>query len=288
MPRTSAAWENTPSKIPVAPGSPNPLESRFNGLSMRNITPIRRNNTKSLTNLRGEAQLRAAEAVEAANNQLAHQTPVRYAAPLARKIGTQRSSIGSPDEIANSPYCEDISMMSYVPTPPPMRPRRGSLAPLGPTISGASQGSSSSTEVSSSGSDKASIAPTTHTNLPSMIPTPSYQYREAATPAKWTLDDPDLPSPFIRRASTAPTAVIPTATAVTSVAERRPLVPTSHENTRTATSTLPHRVPAKSLVPRSRSGTLHQQVLKTNAGRASGEGTTGATLLSKFRAGAGR
>jgi hypothetical protein len=290
MPRTSGTWENTPSKIPVAPGSPNPLESRFNRLAMRNITPIRRNNTKSLTNLRGEAQLRAAEAVEAANQNLAHQTPLRHVNPFARKSGTQRSSIGSPDEFANSPYCEDVSMMSYMPTPPPIRPRRGCLAPLGPTVSssGVSSSSTSSTERSSSGSDKVSTAPITHASAPSMIPAPSYQYKEAATPAKWTMDDPDLPSPFIRRASTAPTAVVAAATTTTAAAERRPLVPTSHENTRAATSTLPLRVPAKSMVPGSRSGTLHQQVLKTNAGRVSGEGTTGTTLLSKFRSGAGR
>jgi NIMA (never in mitosis gene a)-related kinase len=115
-----------------------------------------------------------------------------------------------------------------------------------------------------------------------MIPTSSFTYREAATPAKWTMDDPDLPSPFIRRASTAPTAV------VAAERERRPLVPVSHDNTRTAAATAPLRLAGKTTVPRSKSGTLHQQVLKTNAGRASGEGTTGSAVSTKFRFGAGR
>jgi len=269
-PRLSMAWNDTPSKIPVAPDSPNPLESRFGTLAMRNVTPIRRNNTKSLTNLRGEAQARAAEA--AAAEGLAQQTPARHAAyPMGR--GPQRASIGSPGEL--SPFCEDISMMSYAPTPAPMRMRRGSLAP-GPSVYSAASSASSHeasrpAQANSGGSDKASAASTgSHvSSAGSMIPTSTYAYREAATPAKWTIDDPDLPSPFIRRAATVP---VPAPSAV----DRRPLVPISHDNTRAAT--IPSRIipiGKTTSVPRSKSGNLHQQVLKTNAGRVSGEGTGG-------------
>jgi len=268
-PRLSMAWNDTPSKIPVAPDSPNPLESRFGTLAMRNVTPIRRNNTKSLTNLRGEAQARAAEA--AAAEGLAHQTPARHAAPIGR--GPQRASIGSPGEL--SPFCEDISMISYAPTPAPTRMRRGSLAP-GPSMysapsSASSQEASRPAHANSGGSDKASGTSTgSHvSSVGSMIPTITYAYREAATPAKWTIDDPDLPSPFIRRAATAPVPA-------SSAADRRPLVSISHDNSRA--TTIPSRIipiAKTTSVPRSKSGNLHQQVLKTNAGRVSGEGTGG-------------
>lgn len=263
------AWNETPSKIPVAPDSPNPLESRFGSLAMRNVTPIRRNNTKSLTNLRGEAQARAAEA--AAAEGLAHQTPARNAAPPMGR-GPQRASIGSPGEL--SPFCEDISMMSYAPTPAPMRLRRGSLAPGSSVYSAASSASSHELprppQANSGGSDKTSGTTSTGSHVSSvgsMIPTSTYAYREAATPAKWTIDDPDLPSPFIRRAATVP---------VPPMVDRRPLGPSSHDNTRAAT--IPSRIipiAKTSSVPRSKSGNLHQQVLKTNAGRVSGEGTGG-------------
>ena len=285
MPRTSMAWNDTPSKIPIAPDSPNPLESRFGNLAMRNVTPIRRNNTKSLTNLRGEAQARAAEAAEAEG--LAHQTPARHALQMLGR-GTQRSSIGSPGELA-SPYCEDVSMMSYAPTPAPARLRRGSLAP-GPSLqstasSASSHESTRQTQANSGGSDKTSATSTgSHANPSgSMIPTSTFAYREAATPAKWTLDDPDLPSPFIRRASTAPISVL----------ERKPLGPSSHDNTaRSAIPTIASRmIPSgkTTSVARSKSGNLHQQVLKTNAGRVSGEGTgTGTGTGGKFRLALGR
>jgi NIMA (never in mitosis gene a)-related kinase len=266
--RGPMAWNDTPSKIPIAPDSPNPLESRFGSLAMRNVTPIRRNNTKSMTNLRGEAQARAAEAAEIEG--LAHQTPARQAIPLVGR-GAQRSSIGSPGELA-SPYCEDISMISYVPTPAPARMRRGSLAP-GPSSATSSTSSHgvSGQQGSSAGSDKTSGSNSgSHAGATgSMIPTATFTYREAATPAKWTMDDPDLPSPFIRRASTAP---------VPSVVERKPLGPSLHDNARSGTLTIPSRAPVAakmSSVPRSKSGNLHQQVLKTNAGRVSGEGTGG-------------
>jgi hypothetical protein len=291
MPRTSMAWNDTPSKIPIAPDSPNPLESRFGTLAMRNVTPIRRNNTKSLTNLRGEAQARAAEAAQA--EALAHQTPARHALQMLGR-GAQRSSIGSAADLA-SPYCEDVSMMSYAPTPAPARLRRGSLAP-GPSLpstalSASYNESTRQPQASSGGSDKTSGTSTgSHiSSAGSMIPTSTFAYREAATPAKWTLDDPDLPSPFIRRASTAPVSVL----------ERKPLGPSSHDNTvRSAIPLIPSRIlpPGKTTsVPRSKSGNLHQQVLKTNAGRVSGEGTgpgtgmgTGTGTSGKFRFALGR
>ncbi|WVR00242.1 hypothetical protein IAU59_007384 [Kwoniella sp. CBS 9459] len=72
----------------------------------------------------------------------------------------------------------------------------------GPGYDSASS-SSGSGSGESSGSDTGRNA-TAITFPPTQIPAPTFIYREAATPAKWALEDPDLPSPFLKRADTAP------------------------------------------------------------------------------------
>lgn len=255
------AYDETPSKIPIAPDSPNPLDHRFNSLSLRNVTPLRKNNTKSMYNLRAEAQARAAEADDASESQ--QKTP-------AKRGAGHRSSIGSPGELDRVAYCEDVSMRTYIATPGSMivgRNGRPSFPPgsAGSTSSGQSHPGSRQT---SSGSDENNPIPPP-AERPSKIPTPSFVYREAATPAKWALDDPDLPSPFIRRASTAP---VPAPTVVER--DRQPLGSIFGPN---PAISAPRMQKKTSAAPRSRSGTLHRDVLRANAGRASGEGTTAGT-----------
>jgi NIMA (never in mitosis gene a)-related kinase len=257
------AWEDTPSKIPVAiaTASPVPLE-RLPAAGQ--ATPLRRANTKSLGNMyaayKGEA------------------TPAKQTIP---QPGRQRTSIGSPSELY---YNEDITMasmaspaLSVLASPAPFipRPRRSYAAPTG-TLASHSSGSLAS------GSSSESISSHEQENIPpTMIPAPTtFVYREAATPAKWAMEDPDLPSPFLRRLPTAPPAI---------PAERQPLggislQPTAHATLSSApTNVKPSGMivpggiaPKKSsmpAIPRSRSGNLHQHVLRANAhARTSGEG----------------
>lgn len=236
------AYEDTPSKIPmaIAAVSPAPLE-RAQG------TPLRRAATKSLGNI-GSAYREQA-------------TPAKQTIPFP---GRQRTSIGSPSEL----HCfnEDVSMASPAPSsigsPAPFmpRPRRSSVAP-GSLISQPNAIASGSSSDSVSASDQENIPPT-------MIPAPTnaFVYREAATPAKWTPEDPDLPSPFLRRAVTAP---VPQ--------ERQPLGSIAIQPPAVSLNSLPapngNIIKAKTNIPRSRSGNLHQHVLKANAhARTSGEG----------------
>jgi len=257
------AWEDTPSKIPVAiaTASPVPLERLPPAVQ---ATPLRRANTKSLGNMnaafRGDS------------------TPAKQTMP---QPGRQRTSIGSPSELYLN---EDITMasmaspaLSVLASPATFVPRarRSSIAPTG-TLSSHSSGSLAS------GSSSESITSHDQENIPpTMIPAPTaFVYREAATPAKWTMEDPDLPSPFLRRMPTAPPAVPterqplggislqPTAYAASSSAptNNRPAIVSSVSGAPTKKSSLP-------AIPRSRSGNLHQHVLRANAhARTSGEG----------------
>ncbi|KAL7418426.1 hypothetical protein Q5752_006884 [Cryptotrichosporon argae] len=254
-------YEDTPSKIPMsaAAASPAPLGLGIGQAPLRQGTPLRRNATKSLGSLAAQACLdaeRAAAATEA--------TPSR---PV------QRTSIGSPSELARQRYeSYDISMASMaspapssVTSPFIVRPRKSSAAPLATWLN----------KASSESPDAATTAPVPPTMIPAPVPT--YTYRPDATPAKWTVDDPDLPSPFIRRASTAPLYIASAPLAL----DRAPLGLINPQ---------PQRAPAaepatsaagpgrKTAMPRSRSGTLHQHVLRqnaTHAARVSGEGVGG-------------
>jgi hypothetical protein len=242
------AYDDTPSKIPmaIAAASPVPLD-RAQG------TPIRRAATKSLGNL-GAAYREQA-------------TPAKQTIPFP---GRQRTSIGSPSELYY--FNEDVSMASPVtstidsPAPFMPRPRRSSIAPggqtyhLGPITSGSSSDSV----------DQENIPPT-------MIPAPTnaFVYREAATPAKWTPEDPDLPSPFLRRAVTAPVSQ-----------ERQPLCGIAIQPASASSITLPvsssNSTKAKTNIPRSKSGNLHQHVLRANAhARTSGEGPRQRTTTAR-------
>ncbi|WWC91663.1 uncharacterized protein L201_006609 [Kwoniella dendrophila CBS 6074] len=317
------AYGDTPSKIPLAAiSSPTPLD-RFAhlGIQPKAATPLRRNATKSLGNIAAEAKQQAER--DAANSNavvnggltsgvtLGEATPAKQ---IYRGIGgihsRQRSSIGSPDDLKN--YGEDISMAIATPistaASPWLRPRRSSIVPS--TLNNNNnQGSTSSGTAVSSGSGSGSSSSSSssennETNLPpTMIPAPipihlapstqsTYIYKEAATPAKWNIEDPDLPSPFLRRANTAPIS--------NQIGERQVLgsinpQPTSYsalgrQQTTTTSSELPlllKKIPSSSTsstgsggggMPRSKSGgglSLHQHVLRNNAivaGRTSGDG----------------
>lgn len=115
-----------------------------------------------------------------------------------------------------------------------------------------------------------------------------------ATPAKWSVDDPDLPSPFLRRMPTAPAAIPGAATErMTTMSrdrererERDRMVlgqinpqPAIGTGTTRAASTAPWTVNAypglrKAPIPRSKSGNLHQVVLQRNAVGATAGTTT--------------
>ncbi|WVR07723.1 hypothetical protein IAU60_004765 [Kwoniella sp. DSM 27419] len=292
-------YAETPSKIPLASvASPLPLDSRMAGMSIqpRAITPLRRNNTKSLGNLAAAAR---ADAERDAAWAAAEATPAKQIVGSTRQ---QRTSIGSPSELAKAVYCEDISMASYaspmsMASPWAPRPRRSSLIPAAPasnaqpsssgssSASGSSSGSAGSTE-SSQDTYKAAIPPT-------MIPAPTFVYREAATPAKWAMEDPDLPSPFLRRATTAP---VPPITEM-----RQPLGSINPQPVSAPVSTSASAINLGRMVdgsqtqmkkiPRSRSGNLHQHVLKHNAviaGRTSGEGVAGGHGPMRTKAGPAR
>lgn len=252
------AYDDTPSKIPIAPDSPNPLDHRFNSLSLRNVTPLRKNNTKSMYNLRAEAQARAVSGEETIE--------VSQKTPAKRGTG-HRSSIGSPGELDRVPFCEDVSMRTYIATPGSTMAGRLGRPSFPPSSAGSSSSGQSHTgsQQTSSGSDESNpVLPPSE--RPSKIPAPTFIYREAATPAKWALDDPDLPSPFIRRASTAP---VP-APATMAERDRQPLGSIFGPN---PVISAPKMQRKGSAAPRSRSGTLHKDVLRANAGRASGDNT---------------
>ncbi|OCF38189.1 NEK protein kinase [Kwoniella heveanensis BCC8398] len=343
------AYADTPSKIPLASmSSPAPLDSRFATLGIqqpRAITPMRKNATKSLGNLAAAAR---ADAERDAAWAAAEATPAKQilGGPSSHRA-QQRTSIGSPSELTRGTgmgvYCEDITMASMTGSPMSIaspwlpRPRRSSVAP---TTASSQQYSSSSTAAagsatasatgSGSGYDSASSSSasgesrgsgsgsgrnTATVSLPpTQIPAPTFVYREAATPAKWALEDPDLPSPFLRRANTAP---IPSTTTTTAYNQetRQPLgaismnpavQSQSQPNSISVPSFQSSIIPARGNIPaigksedgqgqkmtRRKSGTLnlHQHVLRHNAvmaGRTSGEGVAGAGSAGTVAAGSG-
>ena len=271
------AYEDTPSKIPLAAVIPSPgLFDRFSDVHASGGPALRRNATKSLGNLATAARADAER--EAAWAAAGDATPARQTIPHSRQ---QRTSIGSPSEL-KAGWSEDISMASpAMSVASPMsflhRPRRSSVMPAlfatqqtkdsadpsFPSVSSSksidSQSSASLICCDASGGRSATMPPT-------MIPAPTFVYREAATPARWTPEDPDLPSPFIRRYTTAP--LLPLTTA-----DRQPLAAINIQTTTVAATqpTLTGKGTTKPVVmPRSKSGNLHQQVLRTNAQQAMG------------------
>jgi hypothetical protein len=171
----------------------------------------------------------------------ATQTPAKQGVP--GRVG--RTSIGSPSELQNGThgyahahahahmyaqahaharalahphahgytYSEDISMASpSVGSPWVPRPRRSSVAPSIHAPLPQPSSSASSLESASSGESAATTVSDRMAHIPpTMIPAPttSYIYRECATPAKWSAEDPDLPSPFLRRTPSAPAGIMP-------------------------------------------------------------------------------
>jgi hypothetical protein len=231
MSRLYPSFEDTPSKIPTS-------ASTLALGPARAPTPLRRNATKSLGNLGGAARAQAErDAVWASMN--ATQTPAKQCIP--GRVG--RTSIGSPSELQNGThgyahahahahahvyahahahphahgytYSEDISMASpSVGSPWVPRPRRSSIAPSIHVPLPQPSSSASSLESGTSGESAATTVSDRIAHIaipPTMIPAPttSYIYREGATPAKWSAEDPDLPSPFLRRTPSAPAGIMP-------------------------------------------------------------------------------
>ena len=254
------AYEDTPSKIPfLASAAAAPIDRP----PVRSATPLRRNATKSLGNLGSQYR----------NSGMYEGTPARQVVP---QFGIkQRTSIGSPSDVR---YNEDVSMASPAssmlisPAPYVPRARRSSVAPS--VVAQQSRQPSTSASAESLGS---ATSEEDTPILPTMIPAPTgFVYREMATPAKWGVEDPDLPSPFIRRMPTAPAQLQTTQQGI--VPTRQPLGSIDIQPT-ASTGHVP--VGIKRVPQRSRSGTLHQQVLKSNAARTS-EGT-GRTRVSVAR-----
>lgn len=289
------AYEDTPSKIPLAAAIASPiLLDRLTNPPTRSIIPLRRNATKSLGNLAAAARADAER--EALWTGVIEATPAKQTIPFSRQ---QRTSIGSPSELRQI-WNEDVSMASpamSVASPGLFlhRSKRSSVAPA--TIlssqhsrisTNPSLTSGSSTESIDSQSSATSLGyDASRSNMatvpPTMIPTPTFIYREAATPARWAPEDPDLPSPFIRRFATAPpqTSAVP---------DRQPLGSINPQPSMAAPiyPKLAGKVSAKPPpMPRSKSGNLHQHVLRANAqqvlvARTSGEnGRARAAAVSK-------
>lgn len=263
-----AAYHDTPSKIPfpLAYNSPAPLDSKIaskisrlharRGSASSSSLP-RRLASKSLTNLATRARLDD----EAASSGVA--TPAKQRSPYGHLAG--RTSIGSPGEL-DRVFSDDVTMRTAT--------SFGSPAPymMSPFIPRPRQ-------ATPSGEDEIADLP------PTLIPIPTFVYRPDATPAKWNPEDPDAPSPFIRRASianmaaaAAPAQPIFSATGGASSAPACAARPSSRERERTPLSTISPQPPAAASMagsaarklPKSRSGnlsSLHHTVLARNAAR---------------------
>lgn len=224
-----------------------------------------------------------------------------------------RSSISSPDDLkkkessyhqapipnANQYYwTEDVSMASPATTVGspfvPLAPGAGGIMPsdrrrsiprppfsfgfgVRPLVSTTSSQESISSASGSgdSGPDLQALALASGSGGPSSNASSSSQQTSLPTPAKWSMEDPDLPSPFLRRMPTAPPAFLsgggggglaPSASA----RERAPLGlinPQPSASGSGSAGPIAPKKPGMSTVPmpRSRSGNLHQHVLKQNA-----------------------
>ncbi|KAL1412726.1 hypothetical protein Q8F55_000473 [Vanrija albida] len=249
------SYDDTPSKIPFpsAFASPVPLDARLTskiaGLpsGSKPSSLARRLASKSLTNLASRA--RDDDDLELPSTQA---TPAKRAAAPGTPFRRQhRTSIGSPGELERH-FLEDVTMATASPSstifPTPFSQRRRKDSAV------------------------SEDAP------PSLIPAPTFVFRPEATPAKWSPDDPDLPSPFLRRAAPAQPSFGATTERV--VAEQRePLAAINAQpfasagNTASGAAAQTH----KAALPRSKSGaSLHQRVLRHNAVRTSDHGVAAA------------
>lgn len=287
-----AAYNDTPSKIPfpLAYNSPAPLDSKIASKIMRlnsrrgsassaSSLP-RRLASKSLTNLAARrADDEALTAAASSGGEVS--TPAKQRSPFRHLAG--RTSIGSPGEL-DRVFHDDITMRTATSFASPA-PSMGS--PFVPRPRQASE------------EDEVTDLP------PTSIPIPSFVYRPDATPAKWNPEDPDAPSPFIRRGSSsgsassagsAPSQPVfssgssgsgPAAAPSSSGASSVPGSAASSTGGSTRPSSRGERAPLSSInpqpsapaattsaaprkLPRSRSGnlsSLHQTVLARNAAR---------------------
>jgi hypothetical protein len=232
-----AAYHDTPSKIPgaVAYNSPAPLDSKIASKISR-LNGRRASGGSSLPRLASKS-LTNLNARAKLDEELS--TPVKN---VYRHI-TGRTSIGSPGEF-DRVFIDDVTMRTAT--------SFGSPAGMSPYITRAR-------------SDDELDGP------PTLIPQPNYVYRPDATPAKWNPEDPDAPSPFLRRtAASAPAPAQPafsTSGAVSSrpgAAPRDPRPPLSAIQPQAAAA-----APVPRKLPRSRSGTLslHHAAVVRNAAR---------------------
>lgn len=269
------SYDDTPSKVPFpsAFASPVPFATgKIAGFHARrgsnaSSLPRRLTPSKSLTNLGSRARADAEERLMPMQS-----TPARPRMPgTPNRHIAGRTSIGSPGELEKV-FAEDVTMAtasfagspapSLMPTPFKVRPRK------------------------SFSEDSVEVV----TAPPTLIPAPTYIYRPEATPAKWSAEDPDCPSPFIRRTNSAapllPALTIPSgpASGAKSAVEReRP--PLSAINPQPASAPIVPTVNSvQRKIPRSRSGSLHQHVLKHNAVRTDAAATQGAGTPSTTQA----
>lgn len=270
-PAHAPSYDDTPSKIPVPIYStPSIVRPGSNAQGS-----LRRAASKSLGNLAARARAEAAADAERALCTALHgETDATPAKQVLRGHPRGRSSISSPNDLKlNGYWNEDISMASpaisiaspFVPLAPGIRRKSvglvrgssaGSIGGLKPSGSSTSQDSVSTTDSGSAVNQQTSYASSSSNSAFSAT---------LPTPAKWSQEDPDLPSPFLRRAPTAP----PSYTAPTnSSRERLPLGAINLQPTTTSAGGAGGSAGMKKgpmLIPRSKSGNLHQHVLKQNA-----------------------
>lgn len=288
-PLHTASYDDTPSKIPIPIYSTPSLISA----AARGQGSLRRAASKSLGNLAARAQAEAAAEAAYANSAIVPSAAEATPAKQVLRGHRGRSSISSPNELKkeyaqaySSNWTEDVSMRSpalsiaspFVPLGAgPAGIRRKSIGLTRGTSAGSvvgagmrPSGSASSQESMSTGESGSSIhaqailslAQGSSSSSSSSSCAGGFTTCQLPTPAKWSLEDPDLPSPFLRRMPTAPPAVPATR-------DRLPLGAINPQSTAgTGGTTSAERGVKKAqpmLIPRSKSGTLHQHVLKQNA-----------------------
>lgn len=251
-----AAYHDTPSKIPgaVAYNSPAPLDSKIASKISR-LNGRRASGGSSLPRLASKS-LTNLNARARLDEELS--TPAKN---VYRHI-TGRTSIGSPGEL-DRVFIDDVTMRTAT--------SFGSPAGMSPYITRARA------------SDDELDGP------PTLIPTPTFVYRPDATPAKWNPEDPDAPSPFLRRTGGSAPAVSQPNFAASAVSSRPGAQPRELRDVRAPLSAIqpqaapttaaPAVVPRK--LPRSRSGTLslHHAAVVRNAART--EGLVGAPIRTR-------
>lgn len=264
-----AAYNDTPSKIPfpLSYGSPVPLDSKLaskiSGLPSRGSggSLARRMTSKSMSNLASKA--RGGDEADEGSGLVGCSTPARqrgiYTTQSPNRHITGRASVGSPGELERVFHDFDVTMQT------------ASFSSPAPSLG--------TPFVPRPREEEAGLPPT-------LIPAPTYIYRPDATPAKWSLDDPDLPSPFLRRRGSSSASAVPLPNTLD--AWQRPQDQRAPLSSINAQPTQPQPQPqtqAPRKLPRSKSGnlSLHARVLQHNAARTEGMGAPSRTRVKEGR-----